>query len=140
LRFFAQKRGIFKGDYLQIRIYYEDTDAGGVVYHTNYIKYCERARSQMFFDDGKKLGENNCHFVVKKIDAEFFKPAYLGDLIEVKTEILELKGASVDVLHTINRGEDKLFCARILIVFVNNFKPARLPEEIKEFFNKYLKK
>ncbi|MDR0761783.1 MAG: YbgC/FadM family acyl-CoA thioesterase [Campylobacteraceae bacterium] len=125
---------------MQIRIYYEDTDAGGVVYHTNYIKYCERARSQMFFDDGKKLGENNCHFVVKKIDAEFFKPAYLGDLIEVKTEILELKGASVDVLHTINRGEDKLFCARILIVFVNNFKPARLPEEIKEFFNKYLKK
>ncbi|MDR1614832.1 MAG: YbgC/FadM family acyl-CoA thioesterase [Campylobacteraceae bacterium] len=122
---------------MQIRIYYEDTDAGGVVYHTNYIKYCERARSQMFYDDGKKLGENNCHFVVKKIEAEYFKPALLGDLIEVKTEVLELKGASVNVLHTIYRGEEKLFCAKILIVFVSNFKPVKLTEEMREFFNKY---
>ncbi|MDR1285269.1 MAG: YbgC/FadM family acyl-CoA thioesterase [Campylobacteraceae bacterium] len=121
---------------MKIRIYYEDTDAGGVVYHTNYIKYCERARSQMFYDDGKKLGENNCHFVVKKIDAEYFKPAYLGDLIEVKTEVLELKGTCVNVLHTIYRGEEKLFSAKILIVFVSDFKPTRLPNDIREFFLK----
>jgi acyl-CoA thioester hydrolase len=125
---------------LQIRVYYEDTDAGGVVYHTNYIKYCERARSQMFFDDGKKLGENNCHFVVKNIEAQYFKPAYLGDLINVKSEILELKGASVNVLHTIYRGEEKLFSAKILIVFVSDFKPTKLPEDIREFFGKYLEK
>ncbi|MDR1976270.1 MAG: YbgC/FadM family acyl-CoA thioesterase [Campylobacteraceae bacterium] len=122
---------------MKIRIYYEDTDAGGVVYHTNYIKYCERARSQMFYDDGKKLGENNRHFVVKKIDAEYFKPAVLGDVIEVKTEVLELKGASVDVLHTIYRGEEKLFSAKILIVYISDWKPLRLPDDIREFFNKH---
>ncbi|MDR0408390.1 MAG: YbgC/FadM family acyl-CoA thioesterase [Campylobacteraceae bacterium] len=121
---------------MKIRIYYEDTDAGGVVYHTNYIKYCERARSQMFYDEGKKLGENNCHFVVKKIDAEYFKPAYLGDLLEIKIEILELKGTCANVLHTIYRNEEKLFCAKILIVFVSDFKPTRLPEDIREFFLK----
>jgi acyl-CoA thioester hydrolase len=121
---------------LKIRIYYEDTDAGGVVYHTNYIKYCERARSQMFYDDGKKLGENNCHFVVKKIDAEYFKPAYLGDLIEVKTEILELKGTCANVLHTIYRDDEKLFCAKILIVFIKDWRPTRLPNDMREFFSK----
>jgi acyl-CoA thioester hydrolase len=94
----------------------------------------------MFFDDGKKLGENNRHFIVKKVEAEYFKPAVLGDLIEVKTEILELKGASVDVLHTIYRGEEKLFSAKILIVFVSDFKPVRLTDDIKEFFAKYFKK
>jgi acyl-CoA thioester hydrolase len=90
----------------------------------------------MFYDEGKKLGENNCHFVVKKIDAEYFKPAYLGDLLEIKIEILELKGTCANVLHTIYRNEEKLFCAKILIVFVSDFKPTRLPEDIREFFLK----
>jgi acyl-CoA thioester hydrolase len=121
---------------MQIRIYYEDTDAGGIVYHTNYIKYCERARSQMFYDDGKKLGENNCHFVVKHIEADYFKPATLGDVIDVKTEILQLKGASIDVLHTIYKGEEKLFSAKILIVFVKEGRPLRLTDDMKEFFQK----
>jgi acyl-CoA thioester hydrolase len=94
----------------------------------------------MFFDDGKKLGENNCHFVVKTIDAEYFKPACLGDILDVKTDILELKGTCVNVLHTIYRGEEKLFSAKILVVFVSNFKPTRLTEDIREFFTKYLKK
>jgi acyl-CoA thioester hydrolase len=121
---------------MQIRIYYEDTDAGGIVYHTNYIKYCERARSQMFYDDGKKLGENNCHFVVKHIEADYFKPAALGDVIDVKTEILQLKGASIDVLHTIYKGEEKLFSAKILIVFVKEGRPLRLTDDMREFFLK----
>ncbi|MDR2791110.1 MAG: YbgC/FadM family acyl-CoA thioesterase [Campylobacteraceae bacterium] len=125
---------------MQIRIYYEDTDAGGVVYHTNYIKYCERARSQMFYDDGKKLGENNCHFVVKKIEAEYFKPACLGDLIEIWTEVLELKGASVNILHNIYRNGEKLFSAKILVVFVKDFKPVRLTDDMKDFFSRHFKK
>jgi acyl-CoA thioester hydrolase len=94
----------------------------------------------MFYDDGKKLGEDNCHFVVKHIDAEYFKPAYLGDLLDVKTDILELKGASVSVLHTIYRGDEKLFCAKMLIVFVKDFKPTKLTDDVREFFAKQLKK
>lgn len=124
---------------MKVRIYYEDTDAGGIVYHTNYIKYCERARSQMFFDDGRMLGENNCHFVVKHLEADFIKPAILGDMIEIKTEMLDIKGASIDVLHTIFRGKEVLFRAKILIVFVCNAKPTRLTEEMREFFQKTTK-
>ncbi|MDR3346648.1 MAG: acyl-CoA thioesterase, partial [Campylobacteraceae bacterium] len=66
----------------------------------------------------------------------YFKPAALGDVIDVKTEILQLKGASIDVLHTIYKGEEKLFSAKILIVFVKEGRPLRLTDDMREFFLK----
>ena len=76
---------------MKIRIYYEDTDAGGIVYHANYIKYCERARSEMFFGSDVKPFSKDGHFVVSEIRAKFKKPAVLGDLLEVKTSVASLK-------------------------------------------------
>ncbi|MFV0480932.1 MAG: YbgC/FadM family acyl-CoA thioesterase [Campylobacteraceae bacterium] len=124
---------------MQIRIYYEDTDVGGIVYHSNYINYCERARSEAFFQAGKKLGSNNVHFVVKKIEASYIKPAVLGDLLDVKTSLIELKNASVYVLQEIFRGETKLFEAKILLANVKDGKPTKMSEDDKEFFINKLK-
>jgi acyl-CoA thioester hydrolase len=90
----------------------------------------------MFYDEGRTLGENDCHFVVKRIEADYFKPAFLGDIIDVKIEVLEIKGASANILHTIYRGDDKLFSAKILIALVKNGKPIRMPESEVEFFKK----
>lgn len=75
----------------QTRIYYEDTDCGGIVYHANYLKYCERARSEWFFAQGILPQQNNIGFVVKNMNLEFLSPAKLGDLLTIHTEILEQK-------------------------------------------------
>ena len=82
---------------MKIRIYYEDTDAGGIVYHANYIKYCERARSEMFFGSEVKPFSKDGHFVVSEIRAKFKKPIALGNLLETKVKTVELKKMSAIV-------------------------------------------
>ncbi len=124
---------------MKIRVYYEDTDVGGVVYHSNYIKYCERARSEMFFEEGIELGENNAHYVVKRIEADFLKPAKLGDILDVKTTVLELKNASLCAKQEIFRDDLKLFSANIYLAYVQNGKPIKMQEKDKDFFKKYMK-
>ena len=70
---------------MKIRIYYEDTDAGGIVYHTNYIKYCERARSEAFFEAGLNFTKEGGYFVVSALEAKFLASAVLGDEVFVRT-------------------------------------------------------
>lgn len=93
------------GDFL-VRIYYEDTDCGGIVYHTNYIKYCERARSEIFFGAGILPNTERVGLVVRKLNAEFLDSAKLGDLLVVKTKILKLGGSSLTLLQEIYRATD----------------------------------
>lgn len=120
---------------MKIRIYYEDTDAGGIVYHTNYIKYCERARSELFFvqnlspTDGDDSG-----FVVRHIDANFLGSAKLGDLIEVSTTLISKKKASLVLKQTISHEESKkkIFEMNITLVFVRDGKPSAIPEIFSE--------
>ena len=73
---------------VKIRVYYEDTDAGGVVYHANYLKFCERARSELFFERGLSPAIDGGHFVVSQIEASFHSPAKLGDTLIVKNSII----------------------------------------------------
>lgn len=115
---------------MKIRVYYEDTDMGGIVYHTNYIKYCERARSEKFFSSNLELGRENCHFVVKDINAHFLSSAKLGDLLCVKTQILKCKRASLVVHHEIFKEDKKLFWADIVLVHVCDGKISRINQEI----------
>lgn len=98
-------RGDLMGDFL-VRIYYEDTDCGGIVYHTNYIKYCERARSEIFFSKGAMPNTQSIGLVVRKLNAEFLDSAKLGDLLVVKTKILKLGGSSLTLLQEIYRAND----------------------------------
>lgn len=120
---------------MKIRIYYEDTDAGGVVYHTNYIKYCERARSELFFEKDKSPHTNDTEFfVVKTINCDFKKSAVLGDILEVKTEVLKRKNTSLVLQQDIYRDDVLIFTAEIVVVYVKNGKPSRIPEHAFEIF------
>jgi acyl-CoA thioester hydrolase len=114
---------------MKVRIYYEDTDAGGIVYHTNYIKYCERARSEHFFSHGILPGDANKYgFVVRKIHADFLGSAKLGDVLTVQTSILASKKSSISLLQEIYLDEKKLFSMEVLLVYVEEGKPRRIPE------------
>jgi len=113
---------------MKIRVYYEDTDIGGIVYHTNYLKFCERARSELFFQQGINPGSTNEGFVVRKMELDFLSTSTLGDLLEVKTTALEIKKTSIKLLQEIYKKDNKIFSAKILLVYINNGKIAKIPE------------
>jgi len=120
---------------VKIRVYYEDTDAGGIVYHANYIKYCERARSEHFFAQGIMPGEGDTSgFVVRTLKADYLATATLGDILEVNTEILSTRHSSITLLQQISRNEKKIFSMEIVLVYVVNGKPSKIPERFKEIF------
>ncbi|HHD75691.1 MAG TPA: YbgC/FadM family acyl-CoA thioesterase [Campylobacterales bacterium] len=115
---------------MQIRVYYEDTDAGGIVYHTNFIKYCERARSELFFaKEILPMSEDGAGFVVRHIDANFLGMAKLGDLIDVKTQLLSRKKASVVLQQTIFKQSTKIFQMEVTLAYISGGKPSRIPDD-----------
>ena len=123
---------------MKIRIYYEDTDAGGIVYHTNYIKYCERARSEAFFQAGLNFTKESGYFVVSALEAKFIASAVLGDEIYVRSNVTELKKASIVVEQEIYKFDDKnaekvLFKANITLAFMKEDRLAKISDDIKEF-------
>lgn len=121
---------------MQIRVYYEDTDAGGIVYHSNYLNFCERARSQLFFDAGRSPVLEGGHFVAKHIEADYLKSAKLGDLLDVKTSLLEMKNASFTLLQEVFREGVKLFEMRVVLVHTDfNEKMTKIPESEKAFLS-----
>ena len=125
------------------RVYYEDTDAGGVVFYANFLKFIERGRTEhlreLGFDQGSLANEKNIVFVVKSLSADYILPAYLDDLIEVQTSIKLIKNASlVFVLKILNLEKNTvLFNAEVKVVSVsrNNLKPCAVPQEIMEKLN-----
>lgn len=123
---------------MKIRIYYEDTDCGGIVYHANYFKFCERARSEIFFSQEKMPCIKDFAFVVKNIQATFHKSARLGDLVEVKTQIKELKKVVLTLIQEVYKGEEKLFEMEVRIGFVDTSlgKPIAITPEIMEILCK----
>jgi len=120
---------------MQIRVYYEDTDAGGVVYHSNYLNFCERARSEFFFTKGFSPIIDDAHFVVRKIDCDFLSPALFGDTLFVKTNILNMKNASLTLSQEITRENKVIFKATIMLVLVKNSKVQKINKDIKTFLN-----
>ena len=116
---------------MKIRVYYEDTDAGGVVYHANYLKFCERARSELFFERGLSPAIDGGHFVVSQIEASFHSPAKLGDTLIVKNSIIGIKGASLHLKQEIFKEDKKLFNLTSTLVFVTDGKPSRLKPRTK---------
>jgi acyl-CoA thioester hydrolase len=119
---------------MNIRVYYDDTDAGGIVYHANYLKFCERARSDVFFEKGLSLSVDGGHFVVKHIEADFIKSAKLGDLLKLKHEIIQVKNASITLKQNVWLEEIKLFEMTSVLVFAKNGRPTKMSLQVKEFF------
>ena len=121
---------------MKIRIYYEDTDAGGIVYHTNYIKYCERARSELFFKQNiAPMDEEKSGFVVSSINANFLGMAFLGDMVEVSSEVLEKKYSSVIIKQSVSKDAKVIFTMDVVLVFIRNGKPARIPEHMRDILS-----
>lgn len=100
-----------------VRVYWEDTDAGGVVYHANYLKFLERARSEWLRTLGIAQQElrdvEDCVFVVHAMQIEFRAPARLDDLLEVSAQVLWVGGASLKFLQDIRRAGQVLLTARV---------------------------
>ena len=119
---------------MKIRVYYEDTDAGGVVYHSNYLNFCERARSEVFYQHGLSPHQEDAFFVVKNISANYIKSAKLGDILEVKTEVLNIKKASVVLQQTIFKDQIKLFQMDVTLVYLSFNKPSKIPEDFLSLF------
>ncbi|MCP4969592.1 MAG: YbgC/FadM family acyl-CoA thioesterase [Arcobacter sp.] len=122
---------------MKIRVYYEDTDIGGVVYYANYLKFCERARSDIFFDLGLSPHKENEFFVVKKVEADYIKSAKFSDLLDINTKVISQKSASLCIYHEIFRKDELLFTAKIKLAYLKNFKPSKIPNNILEIFKFY---
>lgn len=119
---------------MQIRVYYEDTDVGGVVYHSNYLNFCERARSQLFFDAGRSPILEGGHFVAKHIEADYLKSAKFGDLLTVETALKSIKNASFTLIQNIYRDKEMLFKIEIQLVHLSHEGDITLiPEEERAF-------
>ncbi|VAV87389.1 Tol-Pal system-associated acyl-CoA thioesterase [hydrothermal vent metagenome] len=123
---------------LPLRVYYEDTDAGGIVYYANYLKYMERGRSDMLRELGIDQGEmlkfkaaGDVKFVVVRSEVDYIKPAVLDDEITVHTRLEKAGRASLNMAQEIHRAGDILARGKIRAAVLNeNNKPVRLPENI----------
>lgn len=113
---------------MKIRVYYEDTDCGGIVYHSNYINFCERARSELFFAKGKSPHDGDEFFVVKRIEADYIKSAKFSDILDIETKVVNKRNSSLTLEQNIYRDEQLLFKALITVVFVIKGKPKRIPQ------------
>jgi len=120
---------------MQIRVYYEDTDAGGIVYHSNYLNFCERARSEYFFRKEMLPIVDGAHFVVRKMSCDFISSAKFGDVVNVTTKVTQMKGSSFELFHEIYRDEELLFSSTVLLVLVDNGKVKRLTKDIQNLLN-----
>lgn len=123
---------------MEVRIYYEDTDAGGVVYHANYVKYLERARTEYFRTHGflvAKLAEEGFIFPVVRLELDFKSPAFHDDLLVVETIPARSSGASFTFCQRIVRPSDgKLLLEGLVTVACINsrFKAQRIPSGIRQ--------
>jgi acyl-CoA thioester hydrolase len=128
---------------LPVRVYFEDTDAGGVVYHASFVRYAERGRTdflRLLGTDARRLiggtdsGEPAA-FVVRRMSFDYARPGRMDDLLEVETRVKELGGASVTLDQTVSRDGVRLVSAEIVVVLVSiSGKPLRLSEAVRDAF------
>lgn len=129
---------------MAVRVYFEDTDAGGVAYHASYIRWCERGRSdflRLLGTDARRMidGSDNhepAAFVVRRMNCDFKRPARMDDVLEVTTRVKELGGASVTLIQTVaHEGGRDIFEAEVTVVLVAvSGKPLRLSETLRKAF------
>jgi acyl-CoA thioester hydrolase len=122
---------------MNIRIYYEDTDAGGITYHTNYIKFCERARSEYLFRQNIMPGDGSASgFVVRHMEVDYYDISVLGDMLTVKSNIVQVNNSSIELLQEIYKDTTKLFSMKLILVYVESCLPKRIPLHFREIFIK----
>jgi len=121
---------------LPIRVYYEDTDFSGVVYHASYLRFLERGRTELLRDLGVHQAalhgdEAALAFAVRRMTIDWLKPAKMDDVVTVETRVAEVKGASLVLNQRIVLGEMVLLTADVRVALVQNGKPARLTADLR---------
>ena len=126
----------------KLKVYYEDTDSGGVVYYANYLKFLERARTEALYSIGysnKKVKDDfESLIIVKSCNIEYKKSAYLEDVLTIRSFVKFISKTSFSMSQIITRGDDKIVDAQIQLVFVDTKgKPKKIPDEIYSKFKPY---
>ena len=125
---------------LTVRVYYEDTDFTGIVYHANYLRYMERGRTnylRLIGADHRALFEQTEEeapgfaFVVRSMSIDFLKPARMDDILQIVSEPEEVKGASVTIRQRVMRGDDVLVEAHVRVAFISGGKAKPIPKPLR---------
>ncbi len=122
---------------LPLRVYYEDTDAGGVVYHASYVRFMERARTEWLrtygYTNTSLVKEFGVLFVVRSLKVDYLRPALLEDMLAVSAEVREVGRSRVTLHQTVRRGEEVLVEGEVHLVCVtaDGFKPVAVPDGLK---------
>lgn len=126
-----------------VRVFYEDTDAGGIVYHANYLRFAERARTETLrrlgIDQSRLRAEHGVMFIVRRCTIDFRAPAHLDDALEVRTRMTGWRGAAIEAEQTVHRqGEDGPLVALGLTIACVNGKgrPVRVPSPVRAAFDR----
>ena len=127
----------------KLKVYYEDTDAGGVVYYANYLKFMERARSDALkslgFTNKLLIEENGTYIIVKSCNINYIKPAFLEDDLEIKSDIKDITKTSFFMLQKVFKGNDQITEAEVHLVTIDKKgKPVKIPERLKEELEKLI--
>lgn len=122
------------------RVYYEDTDMGGVVYYANYLKFLERGRSDAVraagISQSQMKDRDGIVFVVRRVEADYLKPGRFDDILTVETDLTDMKGASFTMPQRVLRGQEVLLTARIGVACMTLAgRPVRIPAEIRHSFS-----
>jgi acyl-CoA thioester hydrolase len=122
--------------HLKVKIYYEDTDCGGVVYYANYLRYLERARTEFMEAKGLSLRElkmQGIQFVVRHVDIEYLSPCAYGDTLDIQTGIEKSDRLRIVFNSTIHAGDALAARAKVTLICINEkFKPVRIPDHIEQ--------
>jgi acyl-CoA thioester hydrolase len=119
-----------------LRVYYEDTDAAGVVFYANYLNFMERARTEWLralgFEQTTLMQERNVVFVVRSLAVEFLRPALFNDALDVTVALKAARGSVLEISQSVRRGQDVLVSGDVRVACVNTqtFKPVRIPKSI----------
>jgi len=128
-----------------IRVYYEDTDVAGIVYYANYLKFAERARTEMLRLVGVNQSEMTDRygmvFAVRSCAAEFLRPARLDDLIEVRSRLVKLAAATIQAVQAIWRGGDELARLDLRVACLRqDGRPGRIPGPVRRVLEPYVQR
>jgi len=120
---------------LAMRVYYEDTDFSGRVYHAAYLRFMERGRTEWLralgYEHGALADEQGVVFAVRRLEIDYFAAAVIDDLLRVETRVAAVRGAAIDFAQTVSRGDKILAAAKILVAALRNGRPMRIPSALR---------
>jgi len=120
---------------LAVRVYYEDTDFSGRVYHASYIRFMERGRTEWLraigYEHGVLAGEQGVVFAVRRLEVDYLAPAAIDDLLEIETRVAAVRGAAIEFAQSVLRSGQTLATAKVLVASLRNGRPMRIPQELR---------